>query len=368
MNRLNKKKQMRTLKYILIPIIAIIITSCNSSITDTNKQIIGVKAYMVPTNIDATLKDWKELKINTAFVSKEIALNNEFVLKAKQNNITLFLIAPIFYNPKALQNHPEWYAIKSNGEKAKADWVEFICPSQTEYIQQLTDSLKKLVKNTQVDGISLDFIRHFLYWEMITPQTNPDSIPNTCFCEKCISEFEKNYDITIPKSNTTEESDFIVNNYSNKWAEFKQQQIETTVAYLVSEIKKTNPSIKINLHAVPWLISDFNGSINTKAGQNIKALSKYVDYVSPMLYHHMTKNSTDWIKQIIDSMDTYAHGKIIPSIQVSKEYRGKELSDKEFEKALHNSIAKPSCGVIFWSWNSLKASENKKIIINKHIK
>ncbi len=353
---------------LIISIIAIVIASCNSNLNNANKQIIGVKAYEVPTDINATLNEWKELNFNTVFISKEIALNTEFVTKAKQNNIKLFLIAPIFYNPDALQKHPEWYAIKSNGKKAQADWVEFVCPSQTEYIHQLTDSLKNLVKNTKVDGISLDFIRHFLYWEMVTPQTNPDSIPNTCFCEKCVNEFEKKYGLTIPKNNTIEVSNFIISNYNNEWTEFKQWQIESTVAYLVNEIKKTNPDIKINLHAVPWLVSNYNGSIYSKAGQNIKNLSKYVDYISPMLYHHMTHNSTMWIKQTIDSMNRYAPDKIIPSIQVLKEYRTAGISDKEFEESLNNSLAKPSLGVILWSWDQLKTSKSKKQIIKKQIK
>ena len=49
-------------------------------------------------------------------------------------------------------------------------------------------------------GLSLDFIRHFVFWEKVRPATLHSDIPNACFCRYCVAGFAAKTGIQIPES------------------------------------------------------------------------------------------------------------------------------------------------------------------------
>ena len=78
-----------------------------------------------------------------------------------------FLLLPTFYDSEFLAEHPDYFAIQKNGKQAKEEWVEFVCPSRSDFRKMKINQLKELVLHCQPDGVSIDFIRHFVYWEKI---------------------------------------------------------------------------------------------------------------------------------------------------------------------------------------------------------
>ena len=55
--------------------------------------------------------------------------------------------------------------------------------------------------------------------------------------------------------------------------------------------------------------------------------------------------------------------KIIPSIQVKESYLKEKLSDSDFKKAVMESLKTPSGGVVFWNWEAMEGSPEKKKIV-----
>ena len=136
----------------------------------------------------------------------------------------------------------------------------------------------------------------------------------------------------------------------------------------MSEAKKVNPGIKVNLHIVPWRQDDFDNAIRRIAGQNLSALAEYADIISPMTYSHMLKREPDWINSVVGEIAPQINCKVIPSIQVNEAYLTQTLSAEEFEQTLIEALKPPSSGVFFWSWEQLgrkirEENDNRKSVI-----
>jgi len=345
--------------------------ACNNSKNIVQKsQIIGVKVYDTKfQNIPEMFDDWKTLGINTVFADTSFFNIQEFSKLAKENNIKTFAIVPTFYNPDYLKKHPASYAITSKGEIAKEDWVEFVCPSNKDYIKYHLNKINKIVQDFKPDGLSIDFIRHFLYWEMIYPDKDPNSLPNTCLCENCMKEFQQSCNISIPDEKNSPELIYawINAHYKNEWINWKCGIITKMVNKIVHNAKIIKPDIIINLHVVPFTRNDFGNAIKYIVGQDLKSLSSYVDYFSPMTYSHMVKREPGWVNLIVNDVSKISGRNVLPSIQVSREYLSEKVSGELFKKNLQEALKKPSGGVVFWSWEKLKTSPEKFKIVRELI-
>lgn len=327
--------------------------------------LIGVKIYDHAGSFTELFEEWRSLSINTALVSASLISNQEFRSLAKKNNIATFIIIPIFYNPEELEKRPNLYAITDEGKKASEEWVSFICPSRQDYRSQRIEYVKNLVRDYDPEGISLDFIRYFVYWEKVYPDRTLSSLPNTCFDSHCVEKFQKASKINIPQelADTNEKASWIIENHLPEWTEWKCQVITSTVKALSEEARKIKPGLKINVHTVPWREDDFGGAIKIIAGQDLAQIATYTDYLSPMCYHHMVKRNTSWIKSVVEDVYRLTHSRVIPSIQVKEAYIDKTLTLSEFRDSLVEALKPPSKGVVFWSWESLANSNEKKEII-----
>ncbi len=324
--------------------------------------IIGVKIYEYEKSYQALFSEWRSLGINTALVSIDLLSDNEFRDQAKRTGIRLFVIVPVFYDPEELAKDPDLYAITDKGERAVEDWVHFVCPTREEYKKRKIEHIRRLIREYRPDGISLDFIRHFVYWEKIYPERSLDSIVKTCFDASCLQKFQRETGIRIP-GNLSEVSDtaaWILDNHLEDWAAWKCGVITGTVAEITGEIKKTDPNVLVNIHAVPWREKDFGGAIRIVAGQDLAAIHRYADLISPMCYSHMLKRDPPWIHSVVQDMCDRTGGRVIPSIQVSKAYLEKDFPTEEFQDALEEALKYPSAGVIFWSWEALDKDQEKK--------
>lgn len=329
-------------------------------------MMIGIKVYNIERELKPLFEEWDDSGINTVLTSPSV-INDQFKALAKKHEIKLFLILPVFYNPEILNAHTDLYAVTDKGEKAVDDWVEFVCPSREGYRKTKIEEIARLVRDLDPDGISLDFIRFFCFWEKVYPDRNPDSIPNTCFCPVCLKKFQSDKNISIPASleNVSDIAKWINQYHLAEWTDWKCSQISGMVSEIVSSVKKIKPGIMVNLHIVPWCDDDFNNAIRRIVGQDLPVLAEYADMISPMTYSHMLKREPDWIQSVVKNISSQVNCKVIPSIQVNEAYLAEVLTDEEFEQTLREALKPPSSGVFFWSWEQLEQRPSKKEIVKK---
>jgi hypothetical protein len=220
--------------------------------------IIGVKIYEHEGKLPLLFKEWQELGINAVFASESLNSNPEFRSLAEKHKISRFVILPIFYDPKALDMYPDLYAMTDQGERAVDDWVHFVCPSREDFRREKIKYIKDITRNLHPNGLSIDFIRHFVFWEKIYPERTLNSMANTCFDKFCLDQFQTDTGIAIPDtvSSTSEIASWIEKNHLHTWVEWKCGLITSMIKTISDEAKKINPDIVINVHAVPWRQQD----------------------------------------------------------------------------------------------------------------
>ena len=358
-----------------------------------DRMLVGVKIYEWKQDLAPLFAEWRRLGINTAFVSAELAGTPAFMETARKQGVPVYVIIPVFYNPEALARDPGLFAVTGTGQPAKLDWVEFVCPRRPEYRSQRLEFIRRLVRESRPDGLSIDFIRYFAFWEMVYPDAKLDPLQNTCFCPYCLEAFQKECRLAIPAALSTPRAraDWILKNHLPAWAKWKQAAITAMVRDIAVAARQEKPGIKLNLHLVPWRKGDFNGAMTTVIGQDIAAIGPLVDLLSPMCYAHMVKQTPGWIHAVVQDVRSLStnpvpqgdggtsarpvpqgdrgtvYPLVIPSIQVKEEYITETLTPAQFSDYLEAALEPPSAGVVFWSWETLQADGAKKEIVRERI-
>jgi hypothetical protein len=330
--------------------------------------LVAVKIYERPADLDALFAEWKVLGIGAAFASETLAGDADFRRLASANGVDVWVIAPVFYNPQALDRDPDLTAVTSTGAPARDDWVRFVCPSRSEYRAQRVREIAEMVRRVRPRGVSLDFIRHFVFWEKVHPATLHGDIPNSCFCRQCVAAFAAKAGVRIPESltDTRATASWILAHHGAEWTQWKIDLVDSMAEEIVRAARTVDPGIKVNIHAVPWRRTDFGGAILRSAGQDFPSLSRLADFLSPMCYAHMLERPPDWIHSVVVRLRDDSAAPILPSIQVAEAYRpGVKFTPAEFEQHLREALRPPSRGVVFWSWEALAKEPEKRRVVRE---
>jgi hypothetical protein len=333
----------------------------------TPRPIVGVKIYDYEGDLESLFAAWRELGITFVFVAEQLASREGFREFAKQAGIEVFVIFPVLYAPGALAEDPGLSAVTADGRPAKDDWVEFACPSREELRQRRVDEAVELVRRLRPDGLSLDFIRHFVFWEMVGPEADPAGLPDACYCPHCLRRFGATLAAgsQLPVDDPVAAAAWIRANAAADWVRFKQEAISSLAWQIIQAAKAVQSNLRINLHVVPWRTGDFDGAIARIAGQDRATLGHLADYLSPMCYSHMLYRPPEWISSVVRDVAEAGDCPVLPSIQVAPAYRDEPLSVEEFEASLRAALEPPSAGVVLWKWDDIAADPAKAAVIRR---
>jgi uncharacterized lipoprotein YddW (UPF0748 family) len=187
---------------------------------------------------------------------------------------------------------------------------------------------------------------------MVYPDRSGESIDRACFCDSCLHAFTTRYDYHIPDTciTTAQKSAFVKAHHAVAYNDFRTGLIASMVKDLALEAKAVKPNLRINVHVVPWRNGDFGDANISVAGQDLKKIAPFTDYISPMCYSQMLRRDDHWIASVVADMDRSAPGKILPSIQVYPYYIDTPFDVHDFRKCVKAALKDSSLGVVFWSW------------------
>ncbi len=161
---------------------------------------------------------------------------------------------------------------------AEGNQINWLCPSHPENVKLELNSIKEIVRNYDVDGIHLDYIRY------------PGS--HACYCTNCQKRF-----ILATRQNVQDWPASVLprtGKHANAYIEWRAQQITRLVRLIHKRIRVIKPEVKISAAV-------FGGypSCVTSIGQDWIAWAKagFVDFVCPMNYTEDNKYFTDLLEK-----------------------------------------------------------------------
>jgi len=171
-------------------------------------------------------------------------------------------VAPPTTSPNHVYNtHPEWFSQTNTGSKF-LDTDSFLDPGVPAVENYLNDVFMEIVRNYDIDGIVLDYIRY----AGTTWGYNPTAV----------ARYNAEYGLSGSPSYT-----------STQWSNWRRQQITNIVKRTYLEAKAIKPGIKVG--ASVWNTAN-NGNTSYFQNWDLWMSSHWLDFCTPMNY--TTTNST----------------------------------------------------------------------------
>jgi len=233
-------------------------------------------------------------------------------------------------------------------------WYAGVCPNHPELRKEKLDELRELVRNYDLDGVWLDFIRYPCHWEVEEPE-----LWNTCFCKNCLFLFQKDAGISV---STPEE---ILGKYRKEWITWRCARIIDFVREAREILDEEKPGLILGLFGVPWKNDDYDNAIEWVIGQRYEDLAKYIDVFSPMVYHRMCGKDVSWINEFVHYLAVKTGKCLVPIVQAFDDPTG--INSDEFEQVMSYALKEPSSGVIVFGLKEI-VNKNWEEILQRHFK
>ena len=318
--------------------------------------MFGIKIYEAPSDIDAVIRKWKDIGFDTVMTGRNCLKNTDFIREIHSAGLKLSVVEPVFLVPDEAEK-AECAGGKKNdalfdralledGSPAEEDWVRFICPTDERWLSHVYERIGKDAA-LGADILTFDFARFYQFWETVLPDSPVSSLKRTCYCERC----KKNASAFKTQK------------------EWRTTIVSQVVKNCAAAAKSVNPAVKTGVHIVPWKTDMFDGALEEVIGQNLRALSENVDFFAPMTYHHMIRQSPEYISELVKNHREYIQDRIpvVPSVQVKELYRNDVLPREEFRKAIKEALRYSTGGISFFQWNDIANSEENCKIIKQEI-
>jgi hypothetical protein len=284
-------------------------------------------------------------------------------LKARSRTLKIFVEFNTMHEAGYLKDHPDATPIGADGTiSPPPDGWQGACPTHPRYRRDRMEAFRQVLKAAPIDGVWLDYHHAHANWEQARP-----NLPDTCFCDRCLSFFQKQSRIDLPADATAARARRILESHKPAWTKWRCDVFTDWVSQFREIINQERPGALLGTFHCPWSESDYDGAIRQKLAIDLKAQSKYLDVFSIMPYHARFGHSNDpaWI-----SRQTAALGhllgikgepgeqlKIWPIVQLSD--WGETVPGRQVKEVLDHGTRAPATGVTIFVWGSLYAQSDK---------
>tara|TARA_R110000796_G_scaffold35017_3_gene90061 strand:+ start:10448 stop:11584 length:1137 start_codon:yes stop_codon:yes gene_type:complete len=193
------------------------------------------------------------------------------------------------YDSVALQ-HPDWYIVSKEGKSSfdtrpYVDYYQWLCPTRKESREYVLSLVEGLAKVEGIESVHLDYIRFpdiFLPIGLL-PKYNlvqDEELPeyDFCYCDACISAFEK-----LHHKNPLESKNTAID---MEWKNFRLNAIKSVVDDAYKIVHKYNKNLTAAVFPYPEMADHMVRQRWDKWD---------IDEVYPMIYHGFYNEEIDWI-------------------------------------------------------------------------
>lgn len=307
---------------------------------------------------------FKALGINAIFVGSS-SLNEDLYRKAREEGVRVYAEFPLLNGKEYLEEHLEAWPINENGERSPAaDWFMGVCLTDPGFRKYREDQLRTLLHEFRVDGVWLDYLHWHAQFE------TPDPIlPETCFCDRCLEQFQRETGVNVPPGGVEEKSNWILTQSDSTWRQWRTNVLNGWVSGMKTILKRIHPAALLGIYYCPWYPDDYERAQYRVLGLDMRALAGIADVFSPMLYHHMMDRSPGWVSEYVRWLEEagISNGQkplIWPIVQAHN--KPGIITTEEFREVMWNGSRAPSSGIMMFTLHSL-ISEPAKLEVMKDL-
>ena len=299
-----------------------------------------------------------ELGVNAIFLHDK-SISDMLMSRARKEGVKVFAEFATLNGKGYVEHHPEAWAIDNKGEKVKpATWFMGVCPTDSGFRKYRTDALHDLLNKYDVSGVWMDYLHWHAQFE------DPDPIlPETCFCDRCISIFGNYKRIKVSGSTTAGKAQYILQHYDSAWRNWRCTVVTDWVKEFKQILNDQKPGALLGIYHCPWNDDDFYFARRRILGLDYSLLDKYTDVFSPMVYHKRMGRSPEWVKDNIEWFSgEVEHSKIWPIVRAYND--PSEVNAMEFEAVLNNGLSGKATGIMMFTTDAV-ADDPAKIEVMK---
>ncbi len=345
------------IRRIWVWVFTVLLISCGCESNSQNQvRIRGIYGHPQPL-WDKQLH-LQDLGVNAVFVHGA-SIDQQMVERARSEGAKVFAEYPTLNGKNYVEEHPEAWAIDETGSQVgAASWFMGVCPNDEGFRQFRLSQLQELLTNFELDGIWMDYV----HWHAQFEEPEP-ILPETCFCNKCISKFSKEMNLDVPAGNVAEKANWILTQVDESWREWRCRVILEWVTMVRQEIRKIRPEALLGVYHCPWTDEEFDGARRRILGLDYDMLKDSVDVFSPMVYHGRMGRKPDWVQENIewfcDRLDIRddVSPEVWPIVQAYN--NGGEVSPEEFKAVMQGGLSGKSTGVMMFTTRAIADNEDK---------
>jgi len=295
-------------KYTLIIALLLAFVACDTKDKNTS-EIAQTEAatetfdfgVWITSNKDKSIEDYAiefkkykdggidEILINTGTDPKELA---RLVPVAKQEGLKVHAWIMAMNRPgdTVALKHPDWYMVSRDGKscfdtRPYVGYYQWLCPTREASRNHVLGLVEGLAKVEGIESVHLDYIRFpdiFLPIGLLPKydlkQETEMAEYDFCYCDVCISEFEKLHHKN-PKESTNTAIDM-------EWKNFRLNAIKSVVDDAYDIVNKNNKKLTAAVFPYPEMADHMVRQRWDKWN---------IDEVYPMIYHGFYNEEIDWI-------------------------------------------------------------------------
>jgi len=325
---------------------------------------IAVRALYggVPVQIFERGRSLDDYGINAVWLGSGAVTEERFAL-LKKRGARVFAEFNTLHEADYLKQHPDAAPIGTDGKASPPpDGWQGICPTHPGYRRYRMDAFRSVLERFPLDGIWLDYHHSHASWEQAEPK-----MPDTCFCERCISRFRQETATPLPDRTAAELSPLLLGRYRWRWLRWRRRVFTDWVREFREILDRVRPGSLLGTFHNPWSDSDFSGARLEKLAIDLKSQARYVDVFSPMPYHARFGHAVDpaWISRQTAWLGAYLgiQGKegerqrIWPIVQLAD--WGESIPISQVRQVLDHGTRPPASGVIVFAWGRLHTDWEK---------
>ena len=188
-------------------------------------------------------------------------------LKAKSPGLKVFAEFNTMHEAGYLKDHPDARPVGPDGRVAPPpDGWQGVCPTHEGYRRARMEAFRQTLRAAPIDGIWLDYHHAHASWEQARP-----NLPDTCFCDRCLSRFARETGVALPDGPTAERARRLLGPDRAAWVRWRCGVFTDWVREFRTILDRERPGALLGTFHCPWSESEYGHAMREKLAIDLKA-------------------------------------------------------------------------------------------------